>query len=126
MTFLIGALLVSSMLRVSTAHDVRQRDTFTKIYFGDFECYENHVIAVTPELRAGQTVKVGESLDCGFACTRLKTCFSYNFGLTPDGDGKHVCELLSTDKYNNSGNFQGDANFHHFAIRVRTSMKAQG
>ena len=36
-----------------------------------------------------------------------------------DKAGKFTCEILSSDKYNNSEGFLPSKNFHHFSIVVR-------
>ena len=97
-----------------------RRDDFTGVRTGDFECYENHKLSLVSQFYAGQTTKVASYMDCGLACVARKGCVSYNFGVMADAGGKHVCELLSTDKYNKSGSFLVDPNFHHFTIRVRS------
>lgn len=42
----------------------------------------------------------------------------YNFQKDADNEGKHVCEALSTDKYNNSEDFHPSEGFDHFSIAV--------
>ena len=55
---------------------------------------------------------------CSFACLEIPTCFSYNLAAYPDINGKLLCELLSSDKYNNSDKFVSSKSFHHFSITV--------
>ncbi|CAH3030887.1 unnamed protein product [Porites evermanni] len=54
--------------------------------------------------------------DCGYACLEIPSCFSYNVAAFPDVNGKLLCELLSSDKYNNSDKFNASKEFHHFFI----------
>ncbi|XP_068679247.1 epidermal growth factor-like protein 6 [Montipora foliosa] len=42
--------------------------------------------------------------------------FSYNLAAKPDINGKLLCELLPSDKYNNSDKFVSNEFFHHFSI----------
>ncbi|XP_068737341.1 loricrin-like isoform X1 [Montipora capricornis] len=53
---------------------------------------------------------------CSFACLETPTCFSYNLAAYPDINGKLLCELLPSDKYNNSDKFMSNESFHHFSI----------
>ncbi|XP_068718725.1 uncharacterized protein [Montipora capricornis] len=55
-------------------------------------------------------------LQCSFACLETPTCFSYNLAAYPDINGKLLCELLPSDKYNNSDKFVSSKSFHHFSI----------
>ena len=56
--------------------------------------------------------------DCGYACLEIPSCFSYNVAAFPDGNGKFLCELLPSDKYNNSDKFNASKTFHHHYIPV--------
>ncbi|XP_078370256.1 uncharacterized protein LOC144654006 [Oculina patagonica] len=59
---------------------------------------------------------VQDGSECGFACLGITSCFSYNLAAFPDINGKLFCELLSSDKYNNSDKFAASAFHHHFSI----------
>ena len=61
---------------------------------------------------------VDDNIDCGFSCLEIPSCFSYNVAAFPDINGKFLCELLPSDKFNNSDNFTGSPFFHHFSISV--------
>ncbi|XP_073249633.1 uncharacterized protein [Porites lutea] len=54
--------------------------------------------------------------DCGYACLEIPSCFSYNVAAFPDVNGKLLCELLPSDKFNNSDKFNASKEFHHFYI----------
>ncbi|XP_074607274.1 uncharacterized protein LOC141860159 [Acropora palmata] len=56
------------------------------------------------------------SLSCAFSCLSNLACFSFNFAAFPDKDGKFTCEILSSDKYNNSEKFLPSKTVHHFSI----------
>ena len=58
---------------------------------------------------------VEDQNDCGFACLEIPSCISYNVA---DINGKLLCELLPSDKYNNSDKFIRSQYFHHFSIPV--------
>ena len=56
--------------------------------------------------------------ECGFACLEILSCISYNVAAFPDINGKLLCELLPSDKYNNSDKFISSQYFHHFSFPV--------
>ena len=58
------------------------------------------------------------SFSCAFSCLNNLACFSFNFAAFPDAAGKFTCEILSSDKYNNSKGFLPSKSFHHFSIVV--------
>ena len=62
---------------------------------------------------------VEDSLSCTFSCLDNLACFSFNVAAFPDKAGKFTCEILSSDKYNNSEGFLPSNTFHHFSIVVR-------
>jgi len=45
--------------------------------------------------------------ECGIACVNIPSCFSFNLAAFYDTNGRILCELLSSDKYNNSDKFIG-------------------
>ncbi|KAM7428098.1 hypothetical protein ABFA07_020888 [Porites harrisoni] len=59
---------------------------------------------------------IQEENDCGYACLEISSCFSYNVAAFPDVNGKLLCELLPSDKYNNSDTINASKEFHHFYI----------
>ena len=56
--------------------------------------------------------------ECSFACLDIPSCFSFNFGATPEANDRFRCELLPSDKFNNSDKFVHSLIFHHFSIAV--------
>ena len=56
--------------------------------------------------------------ECGFACLEITSCFSYNLAVFRDINGKLLCELLPSDKYNNTDKFVTSLSYHHFTIPV--------
>ena len=62
---------------------------------------------------------VEDSFKCAFSCLENLACFSFNVAAFPDKAGKFTCEILTSDKYNNSKNFLPSKTFHHFSIAVR-------
>ncbi|KAL9961149.1 hypothetical protein ACROYT_G030042 [Oculina patagonica] len=59
---------------------------------------------------------ITDSSECGFACLEIPTCFSYNLAAFADISEKLLCELLPSDKYNNSDKFIVSPLFHHYSI----------
>lgn len=55
---------------------------------------------------------------CAFACLETPPCFSFNLAAFPDINGKFLCELLPSDKYNNSDKLVPSKFFHHYSIAV--------
>ncbi|KAL9966882.1 hypothetical protein ACROYT_G025019 [Oculina patagonica] len=63
-----------------------------------------------------ETLFVETGKHCLLKCVKNRQCFSTNIGVTSRHDGKVLCELLSSDKYNSSGSFQQSSSFHHYSI----------
>ena len=66
---------------------------------------------------------VQDENDCGYACLEIPSCFSYNVAAFPDVNNKRLCELLPSDKHNNSDKFNASKEFHHFFIPVSQTSK---
>ena len=64
------------------------------------------------------TALIEDESECGFACLEIPSCLSYNVAAFPDINGKLLCELLQSDKYNNSDKFVPSKAFHHSSIPV--------
>ena len=62
---------------------------------------------------------VKDSFSCAFTCLDNLACFSFNVAAFPDNARKLICEILSSDKYNNSENFLPSKTLHHSSIVVR-------
>ncbi len=65
---------------------------------------------------------VKDDSECGFACLEIPSCVSYNLAAYPDVNGKLLCELLPSNKYNNSDKISASQVFHHFSITVRVLL----
>ena len=59
---------------------------------------------------------------CNFACVGDKSCVSLNVAAHPDIHGHFLCELLSSDKYNSSGQFLPHPDFDHYSIHVSSEF----
>ena len=60
--------------------------------------------------------------ECAFACLKEPMCFSYNLEARASKTGTRVCELLPSDKYNNSDEVIISQKFHHYSIQVSDLM----
>ena len=114
-------LLLIPLFRVSLSSDLRVtktliRDQHLGASIGNFEIHKSHRLLNASVM--GVTSKEDQPTDCAFTCIGLPWCLSYNFQKTADKHGKHLCEALSIDKYNNSKDFQADEDFDHFSISV--------
>jgi hypothetical protein len=99
----------------STIHDDRPK--FEEIKFA---IHPGHVLSV-PVNTVGvtqNTIKAADKKDCVAACTNVPWCRSVNIKITPESDGLHVCELISTDKYTNQKKLKKNASFIHYSMKV--------
>ena len=85
------------------------------IAFANFKAHKFSYLNIT-DLVGTDYVLNGES--CGFACVNAPSCFSYNVAAFSDMHGRILCELLQSDKYNNSDKLVSSTVFHHFSIAV--------
>ena len=56
--------------------------------------------------------------ECSLACLQTPSCFSFNIEATPNINNKLLCQLLPSDKFNNTEKFNHSDMFHHFSITV--------
>ena len=64
------------------------------------------------------TYAVYDTLDCTIECLSNPSCFSLNLAASKGADGKLWCELLSSEKYSNPGEYKRNESSHHFSIKV--------
>ena len=88
--------------------------------FANFKSHEFSYLNIT----SLGTDYVLDGKECGFACAVTPSCYSYNLAAFYDISGTMLCELLPSDKYNNSDKFVSSQSFHHFSVVVSTSMTA--
>lgn len=62
------------------------------------------------------TLQVSSLGECTLECINHHDCFSVNFG--NQGHGKHTCELVNADKFNQPGKFTISQEFYHYNIKV--------
>ena len=90
------------------------RDEQSGIAFASFKAHKFSYLNIT-SLNTDYVLNVRE---CGLACVNIPSCFSFNLAALYDVTEKLLCELLPSDKYNNSDKFLPSKIFHHFSIRV--------
>jgi len=60
---------------------------------------------------------VYDIFDCTFECLSNPSCLSVNIAAYKGANGELWCELLSSDKYRNSTEYEGNKSSHHFSIK---------
>ncbi|KAL9981987.1 hypothetical protein ACROYT_G010763 [Oculina patagonica] len=88
------------------------RDAHNGIAFAKFKAHKFSYLNIT----SLGTDYVVNGRECGLACVNIPSCFSFNLAAFSDIKGRIFCELLPSDKYNNSDKFVTSQFFHHFSI----------
>ncbi|CAH3047064.1 unnamed protein product [Porites lobata] len=96
-----------------------QLEEFNTLYHRDlrqdiFVKDDHHYLNVP---RVG-TYAVYNTLDCALRCLSNPSCFSINLAASKGADGKLWCELLSSEKYSNPGEYKRNQSSHHFSIKT--------
>ena len=84
------------------------------VAFANFATHKFHHLNITPLVSAS----VKNIRECGKLCVDHPSCFSANFAAFFHEEGKIFCELLPSDKYDNSETFLDSQVFHHLSIKV--------
>ena len=108
-----GKATVTDVSRQSISRGVHNGVTFANFKAHKFS-YLNITSLGTDYVVSGK--------ECGVACVSISPCLSFNLAAFHDINGKVLCELLSSDKYNNSDKFISSQSFHHLSIVVRPSL----
>ncbi|XP_022787959.1 uncharacterized protein LOC111327912 [Stylophora pistillata] len=90
-----------------------KRDKVNNVAFGNFAVHKFFYLSLPPLV----STSVKDVGDCARLCVDNLACFSVNFAVMRDQDGNITCEVLPSDKYNNSGHFNHSAMFHHLSIK---------
>ena len=91
-----------------------KRDVGEGVAYANFALHKFCYLNVNPLVSAS----VKELRECGKLCVDHSPCFSTNLAAFRDQDGKMMCELLPSHKYNNANKFVDNATFHHLSIEV--------
>ena len=107
------ASLIAAIFDVTTVHcQSFKRSLNSRISYAQFVGNPLTKLTILP-LATLQVSSLGE---CTFECINNKECFSVNFGAkTP---GKHVCELINTDRFSQLDKFAASQDFDHYNIKV--------
>ena len=112
--YLCALLVYTCFQSFVVADQVLKRDP-KGFSFGNFVAHHGTKLAVD----SPRSVLVDSPDDCSFACLKSPTCFSVNFETRARENRQHLCELLSTDKYNSSTNLsENSADFLHLSLKV--------
>lgn len=85
----------------------------------NFAALKSSYLNITPLV----TVKVTGVGECGKLCVDHSSCFSANVAAYfLHKEGGISCELLSSDKYNNSHKFVFSSVFNHLSIKVSNDI----
>ena len=84
------------------------------VAYANFATHKFRHLNITPLVSAS----VKNIRECGKLCVDHPSCFSANFAAFFHEEGKIFCELLPSDKYNNSEKFLNNKVFHHLSIKV--------
>ena len=83
--------------------------------YANFAALKSSYLNITPLV----TVKVTGVGECGKLCVDHSSCFSANVAAYfLHKEGGILCELLRSDKYNNSHKFVVSSMFNHLSIKV--------
>ena len=83
--------------------------------YANFAQFRNHTLKTTVVM---ETRIVMSDEECVLSCSESPTCRSLNFNTTSDGQGRHLCQLLDTDKFVSHFDFVVSSEFHHFSCTV--------
>lgn len=92
-----------------------KRDAGDGVAYANFAAHKFRYLNLAPLV----STSVKEPRECGKLCVDHSSCFSTNLAAFRDQDRRIMCELLPSDKYNNSNKFIGNQTFHHLSMKVR-------
>ena len=93
-----------------------RRDFGNGVFYANFAAHKFRYLNITVLWSAS----VKALRECGKLCVDHSLCLSVNVAAFRGGNGGILCELLSSDRYNNSNKFIGSAVFHHLSVKVST------
>ena len=97
---------------------LKRRHSGHGLAYANFAAHKFRYLNITPLV----STSVKEIRECGKLCIDHSSCFSANFAGFFHEEGKIFCELLPSDKYNNSNKFHDSAVFHHLSIKVSKNV----
>ena len=103
----------ASLLHVDSTRSLK-RNTGDGVAYAIFDAHEFRYLNLTT-LMSSSVKKLGE---CGKLCVDHSSCFSANLAAFADQDGWILCQLLPSDRYNNSEKFLENEVSHHLSIKA--------
>ena len=67
------------------------------------------------------SLMVSRPQECTYHCINHQECFSVNFAAV-SLDGRHMCELLNADKFQNYGELVHSESFDHYYVKVSATF----
>ena len=116
-TFLISIFLVQFKTAKPTEFKGSIDVSDGIIIYANLFPFPNHKLNSPPF----ETRTVDVEHDCIEACTDNSRCRSLNFKQVPELNGKFICHLLDTDKFNSSELFNTSLDSHHYSFTVSVS-----
>ncbi|XP_068759871.1 uncharacterized protein [Montipora capricornis] len=106
----ISFVWLALCLQYSEAQQL-QRGEYQHIKYANFQNFFHQMLNISQVLAT-------DYKDCAFKCLEKMSCFSFNFATLPadSNSGRHLCQLLASDKYNHANSFVPSRDCHHFAI----------
>jgi len=97
-----------------------KRDLTKKYGYANFVKHENSYLSV----KVAITKFVRQVGECGYVCATHPKGLSFNYAVKPNKHGLFACEVLETDKYNDTTKFLANKpDFLHYSIYVSISGK---
>ena len=93
-----------------------ERGDYEDLYYVNLKEFLQHMLNISQVLAS---IHVDDYFDCAIECLANVACFSFNFAISDNNSGSHVCHLLAADKYSYSSSFVRSDDFHHYAVPVR-------
>ena len=116
-TLLFCNYVIHSEIANSVSAKYLKRDFQNGLFFANFITEKSRYLNVSSI--GGASTAVKRAGECNQACLHTPLCFSFNLASSPNADGKLLCELLPTDKFNSSDKLQVSEHFNHYSIKVK-------
>lgn len=117
---LFTVILVQNLRSTQQSQDITQgnhaiKRTDNGVSYANFKVHKFHYLQLSSRAFSHEVLQADE---CTFSCVSQQTCYSLNIGLSPNQNGKFLCELLSGDKYRSPTNLTSSQQFDHYSIEV--------
>ncbi|PFX19748.1 EGF-like repeat and discoidin I-like domain-containing protein 3 [Stylophora pistillata] len=111
-------MLVQNLPATQQNQDITQgnhaiKRTDNGLFYANFKVHKFHYLQLSSRAFSHEVLQADE---CAFSCVSQQTCYSLNIGLSPNQNGKFLCELLSGDMYRSPKNLTSSQQFDHYSI----------